>query len=113
MGLFRKSRPHPYEELIERQLAIFGEDNRDLMRQLAEALSAYRGASKLDAEDSFGDVQDVAGEGRDALERIRESFATTLTEDLADEYRVEFDRRAVRRYPEFSLELDVWSRDDD
>ena len=113
MGLFKKRRTHPHEELIERQLAIFAEDNARLGQELEDALAAYRRATKLDAEDSFGDVQDVAEQGRDELERIRESFATTLTEELADEYRIEFDRRAAQRYPEFALELDVWAREDD
>ena len=112
MGLFRK-RPRPHAELIERQLLIFAEDNVELPGQLHDALVAHRRASKADAEDSFGDAQDVANEGRDALERIRESFATTLPEDLADEYRVEFDRAAMARYPDFALELNVWARDDD
>ena len=112
MGLFRK-RPRPHAELIDRQLLIFAEDNAELRGRLDDALVVHRRASKADAEESFGDVQDTANEGRDALERIRESFATTLPEDLADEYRGEFDRAAVQRYPDFALELDVWARDDD
>jgi hypothetical protein len=112
MGLFRK-RPRPHGELIDRQLLIFAEDNAELRGQLDDALAVHRRASKADAEESFGDAQDVANEGRDALERIRESFATTLPEGLADEYRVEFDRTVVERYPDFALELDVWARDDD
>ena len=58
-------------------------------------------------------MQDVAEEGRDALERIREAYAVTLEEASADAYRVEFDRRAAKHYPQFALELDFWSQEDD
>lgn len=113
MRLFKRRRPRRYDELINHQLAIFAEEHSELAEELSAALAVYRAANKASAEESFGDVQDVAEEGRDALERLREGFATTLEEELADAYRVEFDQRAAQRYPEFALELDVWARDDD
>ena len=112
MRSFRR-RPRAYEELIDGQLAMFAADNEQLMGELADALAKYRGAGAQTAEERFGDVQDVGEEGRDALERLRESYAVTLEEEAADDYRVAFDRRAVERYPHFALDLDYWTRDDD
>jgi hypothetical protein len=112
MRLFRR-RPRAYEELIDTQLAHFAQDNQPLLLELEDALAAYQRASAATAEERFGDVQDVGEEGRDALERLREGYAVTLEEDAADEYRIAFDRRAAERYPQFALDLDFWSRDDD
>ena len=110
--LFRR-RPRQYEELIERQLQLFAQENGELIREFEAELARYRRAGSETAEERFGDVQDVAEEGRDALERIREAYAVTLEEAQADEYRFAFDRRAVQRYPRFALDLDFWSREDD
>jgi len=112
MRLFRR-RPRPYEELIDHQLARFAEENDRLMIELADERARYRRARSDTAEERFGDVQDVAEEGRDALERLRESYAVTLVEEIADDYRVEFDRRAAEQYPQFALDLDIWAREDD
>ena len=112
MRLFRR-RPGPYEELIDAQLALFAEQHGELMKELEDELARYRRAGSQTAEERFGDVQDVAEEGRDALERLRETYAVTLEEHMADDYRFHFDRRATDRYPQFALDLDVWARDDD
>ncbi len=112
MRLFRR-RSRAYEELIDSQLTLFAADNQQLMQELDDALSEYRSAGPETAEERFGDVQDVGEEGRDALERLRESYAVTLEEGAADEYRVVFDRMATERYPQFALDLDYWAREDD
>ena len=112
MGLFRR-RPRAYQELIDRQLAMFAADNEQLMGEFDQALARYRCACAGAAEECFGDVQDAGEEGRDALERLRESYAVTLEEEAADEYRLAFDRLAVARYPRFALDLDYWTRNYD
>ena len=58
-------------------------------------------------------VVDGGEEGRDVLERLRESYAVTLEEKAADEYRLAFDQLAAARYPQFAFDLDCWRRDYD
>ena len=112
MRLFRR-RPGRYEELIDAQLAMFAEQSAGLVKELEDELARYRRAGSQTAEERFCDVQDVAEEGRDALERMREAYAVTLEEETADDYRFHFDRRATQRYPQFALDLDIWARDND
>lgn len=112
MRLFGR-RARPYEELIDGQLDLFASQHSQIIEEHEAELARYRRAGAGTAEERYGDVQDVAEEGRDALERMREAYAVTLEEAAADDYRHAFDRRAAQRYPEFALDLDFWAREDD
>jgi hypothetical protein len=38
---------------------------------------------------------------------MRDRFKTTLDEDVAEEYELEFNRAVKRRWPMFGLEIDL------
>jgi hypothetical protein len=99
-------RRRPFAELVERQLDLFEREHAGLLRDCEAALRAYRAAPADEAESRYGDVVDLADTGRDALEEIRDSYARTLDEATADEYRVVFNDRARKRFPRFGFELD-------
>ena len=101
-----------FGELIERQLDLFEQDNPDLLERVADAEADYRAASRGEAEERFGDLQDVFTEGTDALVAVREAYAETLDAEVAAEYEAAFDFAVLRRFPQFALELAEEDDDD-
>jgi hypothetical protein len=94
-----------FEDVVERQLDLFGREHEDLVAEADEALAAYNAAPSEEAEERYGDYLDVVDAGTDALLDLREGFAATLPEETDDEYRLVFNDLARRRFPRFSLEL--------
>jgi hypothetical protein len=101
--LRRKGR---FGELIERQLDLFREEHDDLLRQCEEALAAYDRAERDEAEELYGDYVDLVETGTELLADLRDTYATTLDEDAADEYELAFNRAVARRLPPFGLEIE-------
>ena len=99
---FRSGR---FADLIERQLGLFAEDAAALLREAAEAEAAYDAAERDEAEELYGDYLLVCEAGADALASLRETYAATLEGDAAGDYREAFDRAAVKRFPQFALDL--------
>jgi hypothetical protein len=95
-----------FADLVERQLDLFAEEHGGLVGDAEAALRAYDRADRDEAEERYGDFVDLADTGRDLLVELRETYASTLDDDLADEYRDVFDRRARKRFPRFGLELE-------
>ena len=95
-----------FEELVERQLGLFGEDNGPLIGDVEAALRAYNEAPGDEAEERYGEFLDLVEAGQDELVEIRETYAQTLDEDAAEEYRDVFNRLVRKRLPRFGLELD-------
>jgi hypothetical protein len=100
------SRRGRFTDLVERQLDLFAADRAGLVSDTEAALRAYDRADRDEAEERYGDYVDLADTGRDALVELREAYAETLEDDVADEYRNVFDRLARKRFPRFGLELD-------
>jgi hypothetical protein len=100
---FRRGR---FVDLVERQLELFERESATLIRDAGAALEAYNDAERDEAEERYGDYLDLVETGQDELEEIRESYAATLDEDTAEEYRAVFNDRARRRLGAFGLELD-------
>jgi hypothetical protein len=98
----RRSRFH---ELVERQLALFGEDDADLLAEAEEAERAYRRAAGGDAEEAYGDYQLVVDAVADRLLDIRETYAHGLDDDAGEEYRAAFNRAATKRYRRYATLL--------
>lgn len=96
----------PFADLVERQLDLFAEEHGGLVGDTEAALQAYDRANREEAEERYGDFVDLADTGRDLLVEIREAYASTIDDDLVDEYRDAFDRRARKRFPRFGLELE-------
>ena len=101
--LFRRAR---FEELVERQLDLFADDQAGLLRDCETALRAYNAAERDEAEERYGDYVDLVETGQDELVELRETYARTLEDDVAEEYREVFNRLARKRLPHFGLELD-------
>jgi hypothetical protein len=92
--------------VIERQLALFQEDEAELIRECDEAEAAYNRAPRDEAEERYGDYVDLVETGTEALADLRDAFAAMLDEDAAEEYELEFNRAVARRLPRFGLEIE-------
>jgi NTP pyrophosphatase (non-canonical NTP hydrolase) len=100
---FRRRRR--FDELVDRQLDLFAADDTELLAEAAEAESAWSASSAEAAEEAYGDYQLVVDAIADRLLDIRESYARTLDDDVADEYRDTFTRAASRRYRRYATLL--------
>ena len=93
--MFRRKR---FAELISRQLDLFEGDARPLLDNAAEADSAWTNAGRESSEELYGDYQLVVDEIAERLLETRETYAATLDEQTADEYRGTFNRAARKRF---------------
>ena len=95
-----------FGEVISRQLDLFEREQAELVRECKEAEAAYDRAARDDAEERFGDYQDLVETGTELLADLRDNFASTLGESAAEQYEKEFNRAVARRLPRFSLEIE-------
>lgn len=102
--IFRRGRFH---ELVDRQLDLFATDESSLLAEAAAADSAWTNAAADESEELYGDYQLVVDAIGERLHDVREGYATSLGEDVADEYRAAFDRAARKRFPRYSSFLDA------
>jgi hypothetical protein len=98
--------PGRFVELAARQIDLFASEHDDLMRDCQEALDAYNGAPREDAEELYGDYVDRVDVARDALLEYRDGYAGTLDADGAEEYEAVFNDLVRKRLPSLGLELD-------
>jgi hypothetical protein len=99
----------PFDELVERQLALFAEDEADDLAEAAEAEAAWVRTGREEAEEAYGDFQLVVDAIADRLLEVRETYAATLGEERVDPYRHAFHRavaRRFRRYPSLVADLE-------
>ena len=89
----------PFDELVERQLSLFVDDERELLLEADEAESAWIRSDRESAEEAYGDFQLVVDAIADRLVEVRDTYARTLDEDTAEKYVEAFDRAAARRFP--------------
>lgn len=101
MTVFRRR----FGSLIERQLDLFEQDHAELFERAADAEADYRSAGRDEAEERFGDLQEVLAEGADRLVSVRDAYAETLEGEAVEEYAAAFDLAVLRRFPQFALEL--------
>jgi hypothetical protein len=100
--IFRRGR---FRELIERQLDLFVAET-DLLDEAATADAAWTGAGADESEELYGDYQLVVDAIGERLHDIRETYAATLDERTAHEYRAAFDRAARKRFGRCATFLD-------
>ena len=93
-------------DVISRQLALFVRDNLDLLEACDAAERAYDRAERDEAEERFGDYQELVEDGTEILAELRDNFASTLDEDTAEEYELAFNRAVAKRLPRFGLEIE-------
>jgi aminoglycoside phosphotransferase family enzyme len=101
--VFRRQR---FGEVISRQLDLFQREHAELIRECEQAESAYDRAERDEAEERFGDYQDLVETGTEALADLRDHFASTLGDEAAEQYEAEFNRAVEKRLPRFSLEIE-------
>jgi hypothetical protein len=95
-----------FGDVISRQLDLFERDHAELVRECEEAEAAYDRAAREEAEERYGDYQDLVETGTELLADLRDNFASTLGDAAADRYEAEFNRTVGRRLPRFSLEIE-------
>jgi hypothetical protein len=95
-----------FEELIERQLDLFEQEDADYLARVEAAERAYDSADREDAEEVFGRFQELVEFGTERLAEMRDAYAANLDPDAEDEYVAEFNAAVHRRLPRFALEID-------
>ncbi len=98
----RFGRRSVFDELVERQLALFVEDDAELLEEAAEAEERWTKGGREEAEELYGDYQLVVDAIADRLLDIREAYAATLEPPAADSYRAAFTRRASKRFRRYA-----------
>jgi hypothetical protein len=101
--LFRKRR---FADVIERQLALFGQDERGLLDEAEEARERYTEAAGDEAEELYGDYLLVVDACAERLADLRDAFAATLAEKDAEEYERAFNRAVAERWPDFGVAVE-------
>jgi hypothetical protein len=91
-----------FAELVGRQLDLFESEEAETLDEAATADREWSRASKEDAEERYGDYQLVVDALADRLLDIRESYAATLDDGTADEYRTAFGGAARKRFRAFA-----------
>jgi hypothetical protein len=88
-----------FRDLVQRQLALFQQDESSLLADASAAEERWRRSDRDGAEEAYGDWQLAADAIADRLLDLRETYAGTLDDDAAVAYRDAFDRVARRRFP--------------
>jgi hypothetical protein len=100
--MLRRGRFH---DLVERQLGLFVAET-ELLEEAAKADAAWSTAGSDDSEELYGDYQLVVDAIGEALHEMRESYAATLDDSAAAEYRASFDQAARKRFGRLATFLD-------
>jgi hypothetical protein len=95
-----------FAEVIARQLDLFVRDNLELLEACDAAELAYDQGERDDAEERFGDYQELVEDGTEILAGLRDNFASTLDEETAAEYEKAFNRAVEKQLPRFGLEIE-------
>jgi hypothetical protein len=95
-----------FADLIGRQLDLFVRDNLALLEECDAAERAYDRAGREEAEERFGDYQELVETGTEILAELRDNFASTLDEGAAEDYEDAFNRAVTKRLPRFGLEIE-------
>ena len=95
-----------FADLIRRQLDLFEHDESDLIADCEEAERAYDDAGRDEAEERYGDYMDLVETGTESLAEIRDTYASTLDEETAEQYELAFNQAVMNRFPRFGLEIE-------
>lgn len=95
-----------FRDLVARQLELFAEDETELLAEAEAADAAWTQAERGETEERYGDYQLVVDALGERLYELRESYAGTLDEEAADEYRDAFTRAAAKRFPRYASLLE-------
>jgi hypothetical protein len=92
----------PFDELVERQLSLFAEDDAEILQEAEEAEAAWNAAGRETAEEAYGDYQLVVDAIADRLLDLREAYAATLDAATSETYRAAFATGASRRFRRYA-----------
>lgn len=95
-----------FGDVISRQLDLFVRDNLELLDACEAAERAYDTAERDQAEERYGDYQELVETGTEILAELRDHYASTLDETAAEEYELAFNRAVAKQLPRFSLEIE-------
>jgi len=95
-----------FGDLIDRQLELFEREQRGLIADCIAAEQSYTKADRDEAEERYGDYVDLVETGTELLADLRDNFAATLDEDVAEEYNSAFNRAVLKRFRRFALEIE-------
>ena len=95
-----------FRDLVTRQLDLFVVDEADLLDEADEADAAWTNADRDETEELYGDYQLVVDAIGERLYDVRETYAGTLDEEAAEEYRGAFDAAARKRFRRFAAFLE-------
>lgn len=102
---FRRRRR--FGQVVVRQLALFAEDDADLLADVDAALERYDGADREEAEELFGDYQLALEAAAERLAELRDAYARTLADGDDDAYAAEFNRAVAQRWPALTGAIDA------
>jgi hypothetical protein len=91
-----------FADVVGRQLDLFASDEASLLEEAAEADAAWTHADAEQSEELYGNYQLVVDAIGERLYDLRETYASSLDERTADEYRAAFDRAATKRFRRYA-----------
>jgi hypothetical protein len=91
-----------FANVIKPQLALYRQENAELLRRVVEAERAYRVAAGSEAEEAYGDYMDLVEEAEEELLALRDRYAETMAARERLRYEREFTRAAHRLLPSLS-----------
>ena len=95
-----------FADVIPRQLDLFEREHVKLIRACEDAERAYDRSPRDEAEERYGDYQDLVETGTELLAELRDNYAATLDDDVATDYEAAFNRAVQKRLPRFALEIE-------
>ena len=101
--MFRRQR---FGDVIARQLELFRREQADLFLEIDAAEAKYDRADRAEAEELYGDYQDLVETGTEILADLRDHFKWSLGEQAAEQYEAEFNNAVRKEFPRFALEIE-------
>jgi len=95
-----------FHELVQRQLDLFEEDQASVLAEAHELEARWTNATAEESEALYGEFQLVVDAFGELLYDARETYAATLDERTASDYRAAFDRAAVKRFRRYATFLE-------
>lgn len=99
-------RDRRFRDLVLRQLDLFAIDEAELLTEAEDADVAWTRAGRDESEELYGDYQLITDAVGERLYDLRETYAATLDDAAADDYRTAFDRAARKRFKRLAAFLE-------
>ena len=95
-----------FHDVIDRQLDLFAADAAPLIEEADESDAAWTNARAEESEELYGDYQLVCDALGERLYELRETYASSLDEGTAHEYRAAFNHAVRKRFRRFAAFLE-------